>query len=66
MKVNKTLNELRQTKDSYYEVPNKKKKYNLEEIVNDYNSKNKENVFNSNQVKQFLDFIKVKGYSLNF
>tara|TARA_B100000497_G_C7538383_1_gene325983 strand:- start:448 stop:648 length:201 start_codon:yes stop_codon:yes gene_type:complete len=66
MKVNKTLNELRQTKDSYYEVPNNNKKYNLEEIVNAYNSKNKENVFNSNQVKQFLDFIKVKGYSLNF
>ena len=64
MKNNKYLNELRQTKDCYYEVPKNNNNYNLEQIVNDFNSKSSENTFNLNQVKEFLDFVKIRGYRL--
>lgn len=61
-KVN--LNELRQTKDSYYVVPKIKKTNTLKQVLKDFNSNGNQTEFDINQIKQFLSFIKEKGYEL--
>ena len=61
-KVN--LNELRQTKDSYYVVPKFNKTNSLKQVVKDFNSNSNQTEFDINQIKQFLSFIKEKGYEL--
>tara|TARA_B100001093_G_scaffold520195_1_gene613533 strand:+ start:1175 stop:1369 length:195 start_codon:yes stop_codon:yes gene_type:complete len=58
----RSLNELRQTKDSVYKVPVKVDSKNLEFVVNEFNSENKENNFELNDVKKFFRFLKSKGY----
>ena len=61
-KVN--LNELRQTKDSYYVVPKLNKTNSLKQVLTDFNSNGNQTEFDINQIKQFLSFIKEKGYEL--
>ncbi|MFL2585170.1 MAG: hypothetical protein ACJ0QO_00735 [Parvicellaceae bacterium] len=58
------LNELRQTKDSYYVVPKFNKTKSLNQIITDFNSNGNQTKFDINQVRQFLSFIKEKGYEL--
>tara|TARA_B100001287_G_scaffold173436_1_gene146098 strand:- start:23946 stop:24149 length:204 start_codon:yes stop_codon:yes gene_type:complete len=63
MKNNTLLNTLRQTKDSYYEVP----KSNNETSINDllYNFKvNKNNVSVNDGISEFLKFVKDNGYKM--
>ena len=61
-KVN--LNELRQTKDSYYVVPKLNKTNSLKQVLTDFNSNGNQTESDINQIKQFLSFIKEKGYEL--
>ena len=61
-KVN--LNELRQTKDSYYVFPKFNKTNSLKQVLTDFNSNGNQTEFDINQIKQFLSFIKEKGYEL--
>ena len=58
------LNELRQTKDSYYVVPKFNKTKSLNQIITDFNSNGNQTKFDINQVRQFLSFIKEKGYEI--
>ena len=58
----RTLNELRQTKDSVYKVPKQVDSKNLEFVVNEFNSESEENKFELNDIKKFFRFLKSKGY----
>ena len=58
----RTLNELRQTKDSVYKVPKQVDSKNLEFVVNEFNSESEENNFKLNDIKKFFRFLKSKGY----
>jgi len=62
MNKKRTLNELRQTKDSVYKAPRKVGSKNLEFIVKEFNSNNKGNNFELNDIKSFFRFLKSKGY----
>ena len=63
MNNNNSLNNFRQTKDSYYEVP----KINNETSINDllYNFKVfKNNVSSSEGISEFLNYVKDNGYKM--
>tara|TARA_B100001093_G_scaffold520195_1_gene613532 strand:+ start:892 stop:1092 length:201 start_codon:yes stop_codon:yes gene_type:complete len=64
MKPKINLNELRQTKDSYYVVPKINKTNTLNQILTDFNANSNQIEFDINQVRQFISFIKEKGYEL--
>ena len=59
----RTLNELRQTKDSYYKVPHSEKEMTLEKIIKDYLIFTKDSI-NLKNIDFFIKHIDSIGYRL--
>ena len=59
----RTLNELRQTKDSYYNVPHSEKEMSLEKIIKDYLIFTKDSI-NLKNIDFFIKHIESIGYRL--
>ena len=57
----RTLNEIRQTKDSYYVVPKLKKQDNSQKLFSEFFSSNN---INSTNYLEFISFINEKGYQI--
>ena len=59
----RTLNEIRQTKDTYYVVPKFKSKDNSQKLFSEFFGTRNDNI-NSVNYPEFITFIKEKGYHI--
>ena len=59
----RTLNEIRQTKDTYYVVPKLKKQDNSQKLLSEFFSSTNNNI-NSTNYLEFISFINKKGYQI--
>lgn len=58
----RTLNEIRQTKDNFYVVPELKKIDDSQQLFKDFFIE--KNNINSNNYPEFISYIKEKGYQI--
>ena len=58
----RTLNEIRQTKDNFYVVPELKKIDDSQQLFKDFFIE--KNDINSNNYPEFISYIKEKGYQI--
>ncbi len=59
----RTLNEIRQTKDTYYVVPKLKKQDNSQKLFSEFFASTNNNI-NSTNYLEFISFVKEKGYHI--
>lgn len=57
----RSLNELRQTKDSFYVVPKVKKELSLKSLLEDYFSSSNEPI-RADNIENFIDHVYSSGY----
>jgi len=61
----RSLNEIRQTKDSFYEVPNLNKKCVAEEVIEAYlNHSGAPNEISKENVNDFIKFLNMNRYKI--